>query len=70
MVAVSFVRIAWGVEALFDLVITIPKVFVTGEAEEVIGVAAAGCGELNLVRGAHRGMLVTESWFANLLDPK
>jgi hypothetical protein len=31
-----------------DQVVTIPNVFVAGEAEEVIGDATAGCGQLNL----------------------
>jgi hypothetical protein len=57
-------------EALFHQVITIPNVFVTREAEEMIGDATAGCGELDLVGTAHTEMLAAESWSSQFAHPK
>jgi hypothetical protein len=51
-------------KAFFDKVITIPHVFITGEAEEMIGDAAAGRGEVDLIRSAHTEMLADDVWDA------
>lgn len=57
-------------EALFEKVITIPNVLITGEAEEMIGDAAARWAELDLVGATHTEMLAADSGCSQCASPE